>query len=526
MSRVGDAVARAVREDGPRVIAALASRFRDIDLAEDALQEAAGRALAVWVERGVPERPVAWLFTVAQRVAIDRVRGMAQERAHRERMASEPSVSPTQELGDERLALLFAICHPAIEPRNQVGLALRALCGLDVEAVARAFVDSPTAVGRRLSRTSRKIRDLDIRFEVPGPAEMEDRVSAVLASIYLLFNEGYSPTAGAGAVRPELCAEAIRLVDAVAELLPNEPEILGASALMRLHHARRAARVTGDGAIVLLPDQDRSQWDRAEIAQGLDALERAMMQRRPGPYQIQAAIAALHAQASSADQTDWVQITALYGALLGQQPSPIVELNAAVALAMSHGPEAGLAWVDRLIARQVLRDFHLLHAVRADLLVRLGRLAEARPELERAVAMARLPSEQRLLRARLSTLGTAPQRRRRARRSPRRTHLTEREWSRIAHLFPQPAPRRGRPRRPDRQMLEAVLWVLATGEPWRGLPSEFGPWQSAYHRFRTWELDGTLAAVMTRLATHPAAHPQRALAEGGDHEQRHTTAGV
>lgn len=498
-------------------MAALARPFRDIELAEEVLQDAALKAVEVWPRTGVPERAVAWLYTVARHRAVDRVRQRKTAREHADAVRAEGSdrdPRAAESPGDDRLALLFACCHPAIEPRNQVSLVLRTLCGLSSEAVARAFLESPEAARRRMSRASRKIRDTGIPFEVPEPPQRPSRIAAVLASIYLLFNEGYAPTRGSDMIRPELCAEAIRLGDEVWSLMPEEPEVLGLVALMRLHHARRDAREGDDGQLVTLREQDRTRWHEDEIEVGVARLDDALGFLRPGPYQLQAAIAALHARASSADETDWVQITALYGALLRHQPTPVVELNAAVALAMSHGPEPALEWVDRIAARGQLVDFHLLHAVRGDLLERLGRIAEAATAFERALQLAEQSHDRRYLQAR-SRAARPVQRRRRSQNPLARTSLTDREWSRVAHLFRGPRPTRGRPRRSDRQMLEAIVWVLVSGEAWRALPEGFGPWQTAYHRFREWESDGRLAAVAQRLGRLGHAPPPL----GSDHKE-------
>ncbi len=478
----------------------LARRFRDISLAEEAVQDAVVRALETWPVRGIPERPAAWLFTVARRRVLD-VRRQRQHDAEIPDTLEAPDVAR-----DDRVQLLFACCHPAIAPRSQVGLALRTLCGLTTEQVARAFVETVPATARRLTRASNKIRDAGVPFRVPGPLERPQRVAAVIASIYLLFTEGYAPTHAEQPVRPSVCARAIELGEQVAALLPDEPEIGGALALMRLHHARRDGRVDSEGRPVPLDRQRRDLWHREEIAIGSKTLEAALSRGRPGPYQIQGAIAALHAQAKTPQDTDWDQITALYGALLTHTPTPIVELNAAVALAMSAGPERGLAWLDGLVERGVLSGYHLLHAARADLLERVGDPDAARTAFERALTLATSPSDRRVLTDRMEGLPSTRRRRRRDIAGARRVNLSDRDWRRLRALFPTPGRRgRGRPRRPDREVLHAVLWVLGTGQPWRELPHKFGPWQTAYHRFRTWENDGTLHHVAQRLAAHPTA---------------------
>lgn len=480
-----------LRSDGPRLVAALARRYRDVEGAEEAVQEAALRALTTWPVRGIPDRPGAWLFTVARHHLVDRLRAPDAQPLDEATAVDEPQ-------GDDRAALLFACCHPAIAPRSQVGLALRTLCGLSTEAVARAFLESPGATARRLSRASSKIRDAGIPFAIPGPRARVERVSAVLSAVYLLFNEGYLATDDPRPVRPEVCEQALHLGRSIATLLPDEPEITGLLALMTLHHARRDGRVDAEGHLVLLEHQDRTRWHAAEIRAGMELLDQALAHGRPGVYQIQAAIAALHAQAPTAADTDWAQITALYAALLQHAPSPVVELNAAVALAMSSGPERGLRWLDDLERRGVLEGYGLLHAARADLLARLGRMDDARRACDRALELVHNPRERALLESRRAGLGVK-RRRRRTRRDGVVRPLSARDWRRIQALFPEKR-RRGRPRRPDRQMVEAILWVLATGRPWREVPGSYGPWQTVYHRFREWEQDGRLLAICQRLA--------------------------
>lgn len=489
--RLADRVAELVRRDGPRLVSALASRSRDIELAEECVQDAFVAALSRWSEDGVPERPTAWLYAVARNRQRDRLR---RRREIPEGEEVEAVAAPPR---DDRLGLLFACCHPAVEPRNQVGLALRTLCGLSTEEVARAFLESPEVTSRRLVRASRKIRDLGIPFEVPAPGHRAARVTTVASSIYLLFNEGYAPTRSAQGIRPELCALALTLGQEVARLMPREPELLGLVALMQLHHARRDGRVDAEGALVVLSRQDRSRWHHDEIAEGIRGLERAMAWLRPGPYQLQAAIAALHAEAPSAEETDWTQITALYSALLRRVPSPVVELNAAVALAMSRGPAEALARVEKLERDGRLVEHHPLHAVRGDLLVRLGRREEGAAAFRRAAALCASPMERRHLEGRARD-ALERRRRRRAVREDARTTLTEREWARLRPLFPERSGP-GRPGRSDRELVEAVVWVLSSGAPWRALPARFGPWQTAYHRFRLWEQDGRMSEIGHRL---------------------------
>jgi RNA polymerase sigma-70 factor (ECF subfamily) len=492
-----------VAERGPRLVSVLARRYRDIELAEDAVQEAWLRALARWPSEGVPKDPVAWVFTVAR----NQVRDALRRREEPVDAVPEPALAEAHR--DDRLALLFACCHPDLAPRDQVGLALRSLCGLSTDEVARAFLEHRATTARRLSRASQRIRDRGIPIEVPPADERPARTAAVLASIYLVFNEGYASTHAERTVRPEVCEDALRLGHAAADLL-DEPEAAGLVALMTLHHARRDGRVDPHGEPVALDAQDRRLWRADEIGDGLGQLDAALRRGRPGPYQIQAAIAALHARAPTAEDTDWTQITALYGALLQHQPSPVVELNAAVALAMSHGAQRGLDWLDDLDRRGVLRGFHLLPAARADLLRRLGRHADADRAYADALALVRSPAEQRFLERRRNAQRHPTRRRRTPSEAVRRVHLTDREWRRVAALFPVQRGR-GRPRRPDREVLEAVLWVLGTGAPWRDLPASHGPWQTAYHRFRVWENDGTLARVAARLGRHAGAVGIRAL---------------
>lgn len=487
-----------LRSDGPRLIAALARRYRDVERAEEAVQEAALRALETWPVRGVPDRPVAWLFTVARHRLVDALR---REEPVAEDVEGTPDDRAAGSGSDDLLALLFACCHPAIAPRSQVGLALRTLCGLTTAEVARAFLETPDATARRLSRASQKIRAAGIPFAIPGPRARRERVAAVLGAVYLLFNEGYAATRGAGH-RVEVCEQALVLGRSVAALLPEEPEVIGLNALMVLHHARRDGRFDAAGDVVLLDRQDRSRWRSDEVAHGLMLLEGALELGRPGPYQIQAAIAALHAQAPTAADTDWEQITALYAALLTHTPSPVVELNAAVALAMATGPARGLRWLDELQARGVLDGYAMLPAARADLLLRLGRRDEARVALDAALALVDNAAERRLLLRRRRNLD-APRRRRRVPTGEVPRPLSERDWRRVRALFPSRI--RGRPARPDRMMVEAALWVLATGLPWRRLPAHFGPWQTAYHRFRQWEGDGRWAEVCRRLVHRAGA---------------------
>jgi len=393
------------RAEGARVLAGLIRRCGDFELAQDALQDAFARALETWPTRGVPDAPAAWLTTVAQRRVVDLVRRRATGPLYME----EPPDAAAPEhdamideaahsgVDDDRLRLLFTCCHPAIAPAAQMALALRTLGGLSTREVARAFLEAEATTAQRLVRVQRKIRDAHIPYEVPALEALPERLHAVLGVVYLIFNEGYAATASDDLVRPDLCAEAIRLGRLVAELMPDEPEALGLLALMRLHDARREARVDASGALVPLEEQDRSRWSADAIAEGLSILDRALASRRRGPYQIQAAIAALHARAARAADTDWPQIAALYGGLMAEQPSAVVELNAAAAFAMAGGFERGLAWMDRLDATGELDGYHLLPAARADLLRRLGRREQAALAYDEALRLVRNPAERMYL---------------------------------------------------------------------------------------------------------------------------------
>ncbi len=404
---LGRIVDELARREGPRILAGLIGRLGgNFDLAEDCLQDAYERALDAWPSAGIPERPAAWLTTVAKRCAIDRLRRSRRDIDDGdlilEQLAvEEPEPIDTGGLPDDRLRLIFTCCHPAIAGPAQMALALRTLCGLSTREIARAFLEPEATTAQRLVRARKKISEARIPYVVPSHEELPDRLAAVLAAIYLVFNEGYSATEGASLVRPDLSGEAIRLARLLVQLLPAQPEALGLLALMLLHDARRDTRVGADGALVPLEEQDRSRWERTKITEGLDALDRAIAMRRRGPYQVQAAIAALHAKAGDASSTDWVQIAALYGALYAMMPTAIVELNASAAVAMVEGPEQGLEWIDRVEARGELGDYHLLPAARADLLRRAGRGGEAATHYRRAIDLARNPAERLYLKRRL-----------------------------------------------------------------------------------------------------------------------------
>ena len=398
------------RSESRRVLATLIRLLGDFELAEDALHDAFAAAVEKWPRDGVPANPRAWLVSAGRFRAIDRIRRRARfdasvgEVADRiEESARAHAADELEDFKDDRLRLIFTCCHPALPPEAQMALTLREVCGLTTEEVARAFLTRPTAVAQRIVRAKRKIRDARIPYEIPERPDLPERLGSVLHVVYLLFNEGYSATSGDTLTRPDLSGEAIHLGRLLLELLP-EPEVMGLLALMLIQESRRAARTTAEGDIIVLEEQDRTLWDRALIAEGTSLVERAFASREIGPYTVQAAIAALHAEATDAASTDWRQIVALYDALVQAGPSPVVELNRAVAIAMRDGPAAGLTLIEGIRDRGDLEDYHLLHATRAELCRRLGRTADARAAFRRALELARLEPERRFLTRRLQEL--------------------------------------------------------------------------------------------------------------------------
>jgi len=408
--RIREETAAVYRAESRRVFATLVRLLGDFDLAEEALHDAFRAALEQWPRDGVPANPRAWLVSAGRFKAIDGIRRLSRFDAiddvadEVEAIADDaPAPWEAEVIEDDRLRLIFTCCHPALSAEAQIALTLREVCGLATEEIAQAFLLPAPTLAQRIVRAKAKIKDARIPYQVPGPDELPERLASALRVIYLVFNEGYSPSSGQSLTRVDLSAEAIRLGRLLADLLP-EPEAQGLLGLMLLQESRRVARASPTGEIILLPDQDRSLWNRDQIAEGVSLVERALASRRFGPYALQAAIAAVHAEAPSADATDWNEIVGLYDVLLRAEPSPVIELNRAVAVAMRDGPEPGLELVDAILARGELADYHLAHATRADLCRRLGRSGEARIAYERAMSLARQEPERRFLARRLAEL--------------------------------------------------------------------------------------------------------------------------
>jgi RNA polymerase sigma-70 factor (ECF subfamily) len=412
--QLSTAIETLYRSESGRVLATLVRLLGDLDLAEEAMHEAFAAALEFWPQTGIPDKPRPWLISTARFKAIDAIRRRARfDGAQRDlvaQMESRVNDAPggdgetgDEEIEDDRLRLIFTCCHPALPPEGQVALTLREICGLTTEEIARAFLVTPATLAQRIVRAKAKIRETPIPYEVPTPQELPERLDAVLQVVYLVFNEGYSAAAGAEVTRAELTGEAIRLGRLVAGLQP-EPEVNGLVALMLLQESRRAARTSPAGELILLEHQDRALWNREQIAEGVGLVEKALSSRRFGAYTLQAAIAAVHAEAESTPATDWRQIVALYNQLARIQPSPVVHLNRAVAIAMRDGPEAGLTQIDAVLEDGELANYYLAHSARAELYRRLGRTAEARASYERALALTQQEPERQFLQERIRQL--------------------------------------------------------------------------------------------------------------------------
>ena len=404
------AVDAVYRSESRRVLATLIRLLGDFDLAEEALHDAFAAAVEQWPRDGIPANPRAWLVSTGRFKGVDMLRRRTRFDASLPKLAEDLEIGAgdasgpeREELEDDRLRLIFTCCHPALAPEAQVALTLREVCGLTTEEIARAFLTGTSTLAQRIVRAKRKIRDARIPYRVPSKDDLPARLDSVLRVVYLVFTEGYAASSGPSLVRADLSAEAIRLGRLLMELLP-ESEVAGLLGLMLLHESRRAARTSSGGEVVLLDDQDRSLWNRDQIAEGVALVERALSSRRFGPYTLQGAIASVHAEAPAAAATDWARIVQIYDVLQATYPSPVVELNRAVAVAMRDGPAAGLALIDALLARGELDDYHLAHSARAELCRRLGRTGDARASYERALELARLEPERRFLERRLRAL--------------------------------------------------------------------------------------------------------------------------
>jgi RNA polymerase sigma-70 factor (ECF subfamily) len=402
-------IERLYRSESGRILATLARLLGDLDVAEEAMHEAFAAALDTWPEAGVPDNPRPWLISTARFKAIDGMRRRARFDSAQKDLTLylearvNEAVHEDEEIEDDRLRLIFTCCHPALPPEGQLALTLREVCGLTTEEIARAFLVTPATLAQRIVRAKAKIRETPIPYEVPTPQELPERLDAVLQVVYLVFNEGYSAAAGAEVTRAELTGEAIRLGRLLMELRP-EPEVMGLLSLMLLQESRRAARTSPSGELILLDNQDRALWNREQIAEGMALVEKALNSRRFGAYTLQAAIAAVHAEAESAAATDWRQIVVLYNQLVRIQPSPVVHLNRAVAIAMRDGPEVGLAHIDAVLEHGGLANYYLAHSARADMCRRLGRTAEARSSYEKALALTQQGPERQFLQERIRQL--------------------------------------------------------------------------------------------------------------------------
>jgi RNA polymerase sigma-70 factor, ECF subfamily len=406
-----DIIEQTFRTDSRRVLATLIRLLGDFDLAEEAMQEAFSAAVERWPQDGVPRNPRAWLISTGRFKAIDSLRRRARFDASLRPLAdqlgdgiTQPEEIEEEGVQDDRLRLIFTCCHPALPPDAQVALTLREVCGLTTEEIARAFLAPPPTLAQRIVRAKAKIKVANIPYQVPGRTDLPERLASVLQVVYLVFNEGYSASSGASLTRHDLSAEAIRLGRLLVELLP-EPEAMGLLALMLLHESRRETRTSPDGELVLLDEQDRTRWNRELIAEGVALVERSMRSRQFGPFTLQAAIAAIHAEAASAETTDWAEIVGLYDVLLRADPSPVVELNRAAAVAMRDGPAAGLTLIDGILARGDLQDYQLAHAARAELCRRLGQTSDSVASYRRALSLTLQEPQRRFIEKRLSELG-------------------------------------------------------------------------------------------------------------------------